>query len=857
MGAVYRATDTKLNRDVAIKVLPESFVEDADRMARFDREAKVLASLNHPNIAAIYGTEERALIMELVPGATLAERIAQGPIPVDEALGIARQIADALEYAHEKGIVHRDLKPANIKVTAEGEVKVLDFGLAKLAQAADSKSGNPADSPTLTMRATVAGTMLGTAAYMSPEQARGKSVDKRSDVWAFGCVLFEMITGEQAFRGETISDVLAAVMKEDPPLSAIPARLRRVVENCLRKDPRVRWRDIGDVRIALEECAAAPGPEAAPVRRRSQLAWIVAAALAMALIVTSILLWRRTRAVLHPLVRLTDDLVSSDSIALSPNGSCLAFVAERRLFVRFLENPKAISLPGTEGANLPFFSPDGESIGFFANGRLMKVAVQGGGAAVVLTDVSGAMGASWGEDGNIVFTPNNRSGLMRIPQAGGQPVPVTVLDPKKGEVTHRDPQVLPGSQAVLFTTGPSGNYDEATIEAQVLKTGERKTVYRGGYHGRYLESGHLIFVRRGTLFAAPMNLKRLELTGQPTPILYDVNSSPASARAAFDFSRAGNLVYLPAANIPFSLAWISASGQIERLSAPARPYREVSVSPDGTRLAVVIREGPISNLWVYDWKRDRFAPVTFGKGLVYGATWSPDGNHLTFASTGAGMSGAGIYWARADGVGQPELIRFGADVFARSNMETTVTLAASIHRIAFGNGRIWTAPLDFSDADRPKPGQPERFLTGPGGAGAAFSPDGHWLAYSSNESGRNEVSVAPFPGPGSKYLVSIGGGFFPVWSPKERQIFFFQAGSGPNDGRVMVAGYTVKGTSFEADRPRVWASRVPQGYYGLAPDGQRFAASIPSTDVSDQTSIAHVVFLLNFFDELRRRAPAK
>ncbi|HEY4580350.1 MAG TPA: protein kinase, partial [Candidatus Acidoferrales bacterium] len=544
MGEVYRAHDTRLNRDVALKVLPEAFARDRERMARFEREAKVLASLNHPNIAAIYGLEEsgpiRALVMELVEGPTLADRIRSGPVPVDETLPIARQIADAVEYAHDKNTIHRDLKPANIKVTAEGMVKVLDFGLAK-ALSDDPTDVDMSNSPTLSMAATRQGVILGTAAYMSPEQAKGKVADRRADVWAFGVVLYEMLAGKQLFSGETIPETLASVMKEEPALDKIPSNtppaIRNLLRRCLEKPVRRRVQHIGEVRIVLEDVlsgvALGPAePVAAQRKGRERLAWAAAVAL-FVLTTIAFAIGYVLRAPKPPQqTRLSAEIGADASLytatgasaILSPDGMRLALLAtasdqKRRIYIRSLDHLQATALSGTENATNPFFSPDGQWIGFFADGKLKKISVQGG-AAVTLCDVTTGVGGSWGDDGTIVFAPIQTSALSNVSSAGGSPQPLTTLDKQAGEITQRWPQVLPGSKAVLFTSDTGqGNYEDAEIVVYSVDSRQRKTVQRGGYYARYLLSGHVVYLHEGTLFALPFDLQRLEVTGQPAPIL--------------------------------------------------------------------------------------------------------------------------------------------------------------------------------------------------------------------------------------------------------------------------------------------------------------------------------------------------
>jgi protein kinase-like protein/WD40 repeat protein len=556
MGEVYQAHDTKLGRDVAIKVLPEAFAHDPERLSRFQREAKLLASLNHPNIATIHGLEEsngtHYLVMELVSGENLAERLKRdGAVPVEESLTIAKQIAEALETAHEKGIIHRDLKPANVKLTPEGKVKVLDFGLAK-AFAGDASTEDIGNSPTLSMAATMQGVILGTAAYMSPEQAKGKAVDKRTDIWAFGAVLYELLTGKQAFHGEDVSDILGAVLRMEPDWSRLPENtppaIHRLLHRCLQKDRRQRLQDATDVRFEIEDTIAAPkdsrATQAAPAST-SKLLLAVAAVMAIVAVVTSWVAWRATRPVeqaLRPLVRLDVDLgpdVSLGSPAgideiISPDGTRIVYVSQRRLFTRRLDQPNATELAGTQGANAPFFSPDGQWVAFFTSGKLQKISVDGG-SAIALCDAANAPGGSWGEDGNIIAALSSTNGLSRIPFAGGPPTPVTDL--QNGEITHRWPQILPGGKAVLFTASANATaFDGANIEVMSLADHRRKTLVRGGTFGRYLPSGHLVYVNRGTLFAVSFDVDRLEVHGTPAPVLDQIGYTTVQGSAQLDFS---------------------------------------------------------------------------------------------------------------------------------------------------------------------------------------------------------------------------------------------------------------------------------------------------------------------------------
>src|ERR1700674_1623195 len=658
MGEVYRARDTKLDREVAIKVLPAALAQDPERLARFEREAKVLAALNHPNIAQIYGLEQRALVMELVPGETL-----KGPLPLETALNYAKQIAEALEAAHEKGITHRDLKPANIMITPAGVGKVLDFGLAAVTQPSGASEGDPANSPTLTMRATQAGMIMGTAAYMSPEQASGKPVDKRADIWSFGVVLWEMLTGHRLFDGETISHVLADVLRGPIDFDKLPKEtpraIRDLLRRCLDRDVKNRLLDSGEARVALDKASAGgpsePGP-APKTPRRTVRSWAAAAAaLAVIAVVLGFALWRATRPVAHPLMNLSVDLgpdavlggagTSRVALILSPDGTRLVYRSRGGLSVRPLAQPKATPLAGTEGADDPFFSPDGQWVGFFAGGKLRKISVQGG-AAVTLCDAPSEHGGTWGEDGNIVFAPNPRGGLSRVSDSGGTPQPLTQLDQQKRELTHRDPLMLPGGQAVLFTASSNiTEYNEANLEVLSLKTGQRKTLQRGGFFGRYLPSGHLVYMQRGTLFAAPMDLKNLALTGPAVPLLDDVGTNPTEADGQFDFSRApsgpGTFVYVSGrvASAGWSIAWLDSTGKTQPLKTSPAQYFTPRFSPDGKRLAFSLNTNDIS---IYDLQRDTTSRLTFTPGPNNYPVWTPDGSGIVYRSLTGGVGN--LYW---------------------------------------------------------------------------------------------------------------------------------------------------------------------------------------------------------------------
>jgi serine/threonine-protein kinase len=860
MGEVWRATDTKLNREVAIKILPDAFAQNPDRLARFTREAQVLASLNHPNIAAIYGVEDRALIMELVPGATLAERIAQAPIAMEEVLPIAHQIAEALEYAHERGVIHRDLKPANIKVTRDGRVKVLDFGLAK-AMSNDTVPADPHSSPTLTMRATLAGVILGTAGYMSPEQARGQDVDRRADIWAFGVVLYQMLTGRQLFAGLTISDTLAAVLKTEPDLSPIPDQVRPIVERCLRKDPRRRWQAIGDVRLALEEGEpAAAGPVGAPAPR-PRIPWAIAALTTIALLVTCVFFWRAMRPVGHPLMRLNVDLGPdaltglSTTVALSPDGRRLVFPArgpdgKQQLATRLLDQAQTTLLPGTAGGQDPFFNPDGQWIGFFAEGKLKKMSVLGG-VPVTLCEAVNSRGGSWEEHGNIVAALDQLSRLSRVPESGGAPQRLTKL--ASGETTHRWPQLLPGGQAILFTTAHTAIVmEEADIAVMLLKSGVTKILHHGGYHGRYLPSGHLVYIHQGELFALVFDANRLETMGSPVPLVDEVAGNSVTGGGQFAFSQTGTLVYLAGkgASQSWPLVWLDSSGRIRPLLTTPGAYYHPHISPDGRRLALTeMTKG--QEILVYEIEREAMTRLTFD-GRSSSPVWSPDGKYIAFRSNSTPVS---ISLVRSDGGGESHRL-----LESQNNMVPS-SFSPDGRRLAYWETNpetgqdLWTLPVDTSDPDHPKAGKPEPFLRTPAEElGPVFSPDGHWIAYSSNESGIQELLVRPFPGPGGKWQISTGGGLNAFWSKNGQELFYETP-----DNRIMVVDYTAKGDSFTAGKPRRWCDRMifnpGARHLDLASDGKHFAVAAAPENAGPEKGSVHVVFLLNFFDELRRRIP--
>jgi serine/threonine-protein kinase len=876
MGEVYRATDTNLKRQVAIKVLPETLASEPDRLARFQREAELLASLNHPNIAHIYGVEKTAgtlaLVMELVEGPTLAELLAAGSrpqasagLPLPDALNIARQIAEALEAAHERGIIHRDLKPANIKVRDDGTVKVLDFGLAKaLDQSSVSSLQSPIGvtaSPTLTSPAlmTGAGLILGTAAYMAPEQARGRAVDKRADIWAFGCVLYEMVTGRRPFTGDDIGETLAAVIKEQPRTDDLPADVRPLIESCLEKDPKKRLRDIGDAWRILPAPHAIT-PQAVP--RSNWLPWTIAAA---ALAIAAALLVLRSLSTSTPPATGTPIRLDADvgvdvsrgagqgpTIAISPDGSRLAIVTpgadgKDHLALRLLGSSQTNALAGTEDAASPFFSPDGRSIAFFAGGKLKKISVEGG-APVVIGDAKNPRGGSWGEDGNIIFAAENRVGLSRVSAEGGEVTAATELDRKAGDNTNRYPQVLPGADAFLFQARPDNG--PFTIQAQSVRTGRRTTVLKDASEAHYVSSGYLLFVRQGALYSMPMDVKRLEVSGKPTPVVQDVRENGGNGWAYFDVSHAGTLVYVAATtSTDRTLAWVDSSGNVQPLPIPPGPYVGATASPDGTAFAFGADAGPDTALSVYDVSTNRMSRVVTIRGRVGNVIWAPDGKHLVY-SMGRDQTGGGVYWMRADGAGQPERLVDGPGWMIDS-------VSADGKRIGYWHAQkeygLWTMPLDVTDADRPKPGKPELFIASNAEIrGPAFSPDGRWAAYSSMESGKQELYVQPFPGGGGKWQISPGvgsGAGGAKWASGNR-LFYRSA-----DQRVHVVDYRAEGSSFSISLPRDWSNEIPSGALELSADGRRVLV-LRSADGSGPKPLSQVTFVLNFFDRSRSTAAA-
>jgi Tol biopolymer transport system component len=862
MGEVYRARDTSLHRDVALKVLPETGRADEDRVARFRREAQLLASLNHVHIAAIYGLEEsgpvQALVLELVEGPTLADRIAQGPVPIDEALPMAKQIAEALEAAHEQGIIHRDLKPANIKVRADGTVKVLDFGLAKVFDAAASGDGHdvPAsNSLAITSPAqSQVGAILGTAAYMSPEQARGKGVDRRADLWAFGCVLFEMLTGKPAFAGETFTDVVAAVVKNEPDWDALPpetgAPVRSLLRRCLQKDPTRRLQHAGDARVEIEEALAAPGPLAATPRastRARQLVHLAPWTIAIAALALYGAQLRRSTAdtATPPVVRLELNMphgvevghANSPSISFSRDGTQLAVVGTaggiRRVYLRRFDDFEMKPVPGTDGASVCTFSPDGRSVAFVGGDRVLRtVSVADGLVTTVVNNVNYAGGFVWGADGYLTFV--RQDGLWRVAAEGGAPEQLTTLDSAQQERLHAWPAAVADGRAILFTVVTDHDRTATHIDAVSTATKQRRRVLTNARTPMYTSSGHLLFFREQALVAAPFDAASLEVLGSHVAVLqnvaFDQLGSPSVAVSA-----SGSLAYVSAANATRRVVWVTRSGLEQSISDAVRAYQNPRLSPDGQRIVVEVTGG---ELWMHDVARGTFTVLTSGTTLGNTfAVWTPDGKHVAFRTIN------GFHVVSTDGSGEDRLLPNTTAADIPTSISPEGKLIAFIRPGADTSGDIVTMPLDGTGEPRPL------VVTRGYDGGGQFSPDGRWFAFVSNESGRFEVFIRPYPGPEGRVQVSTDGGTHPKWSANGLELFY-------RFGEKMMVVDVSTAPGLTLSRPRVLfeqryafgaAQTIPN--YDVTHDGQRFVM------IKDESSAGRLNVVLNWLDELKRLAP--
>jgi eukaryotic-like serine/threonine-protein kinase len=867
MGEVYRARDTKLGRDVAIKVLPEAFARDAERMARFQREAKVLASLNHPNIATIHGLEDsgntHALVMELVEGPTLADRIKKGSIPIDEALRIAKQICEALEYAHERGIVHRDLKPANVKVTTDDAVKILDFGLAKALEG-DAASMDISTSPTISRLATMQGVLLGTAAYMSPEQAKGKSVDRRADIWAFGCVLYEMLTGHQIFTGEAVTDTLASVIKEEPDWSRLPAgtpvRVRVLLQRCLQKDPKQRLRDIGDARISLDEVlSGAPDPAlagapqaAAPLWRRA-LPWAVALLLFVTLAPIAFLYFRQAPAAPAKLVRFQIPLPEkttfgiSGNFALSPDGRQLAFTAigadaVQRLWLRSFDSLEARVLSGADLGSNPtppfFWSPDSRFIAFEAHGELQKIDVSGG-PAQTLCDVRGEVGGSWNRDGVIIFA-ESPGPVMRVSADGGPATPVTAFDPSRGDITDVFPVFLPDGRHFIYIHNSAtpadggsfvGSLDAKPEEQPVKKLAGLPELYAPSSDPDY---GYLFSLRNGALVVQTFDNKRMEATGEPValdgqPSVVGVSTSDTGVLVY----RTGIQVHSdPEAIVQGQLTWFDRQGKtLGGLGDPGL-YRSLAISPDGKRVAFE-RVDPQTggrNIWLYELARGVATRFTFDPVWDSDPVWSPDGSRIAFAALRGGPTD--LYVKATNLSGQDELLFKSDDYKAPISWSPDGKFLLYESGTTEATSHVWALPLKGGPGDRkPVALVADNFAE----ASSRLSPNGRWIAYQSNESGRDEIYVQAFAissaagappavgTPTGKWQVSKGGGISPLWRRDGKELFYLSP-----DGMAMAVEVSGSG-GFQAGVPKT-LFKVPSGvvYWDVTSDGKRFLMPAPS-----------------------------
>jgi serine/threonine protein kinase len=873
MGEVYRARDPRIGRDVAIKVLPEDFADDPDRLARLRREAQVLGSLNHPHIAAIYGLEDQngvtALVLELIEGPTLADRIAQGPLPVDEALPMAKQIAEALEAAHECGVIHRDLKPANIKLTPNGSAKVLDFGLAK-ALDAEGASQSASLSPTLSLHATHAGVILGTAAYMSPEQARGRVVDKRTDIWAFGCVLYEMLTGRRAFEGEDASETMAFVITKEPDWNALPAwtpaSIQKLLRRCLQRTRSKRLADIGDAKLEIEDAITDPHvPNTAPatvVRPQKGRTLLLSASVIAVAILSAAAMWgldvfkvQEPSAVMRFVIAPSpgDSLsavVPDRPLAISPDGKHIVYVGRDGLLVRRIDRIDATLVPGPT-VRSPFISADSKWVGFFASGELRKIALSGGSAIPICRFAGGPRGASWAPDNTIVFATTDRNtGLLRVPSGGGEPLTLTTPDKSRRELDHLFPFVLPNGRGVLFTVTKSVTNENSQIAVFDYKTRTYKILIENGSQPEFVEGGYLVYMASKTLRAVRFDADRFEVTGDPIAIPDDVGMF-ASGAAAYSVSRSGTIVYAPNAVTGFgatrSLVWVDRQGHEEAAGVPPRGYYALRLSPDGARVAVDVRDQE-NDIWIWHIVRRTLTKLTFSPALDVFPVWTPDGHRVVFSSTRSGTQQ--LYSQAADGTGTSTLLRtVDGNQFVGSVAPDGKTLVVVQNAPATGND-IFKVTLDANDSG-------EVLIQTPAAEGPAeLSMDGRWLAYQSDESGQDEIYVRPFPDvDGGRWQVSPSGGRKALWSKDGRELFYWDF-----DDTLMSVPIE-PATTFRFGTPTklfqgTYVSAVQARSYDVTRDGKRFLVikEIPQAD--GDVARAPLIVVVNWVEELRERFTA-
>ena len=872
MGEVYRARDTKLKRDVAIKILPEDFVQDPERLVRFEREAHLLASLNHPNIGAIYDLGElnstKFFVLELVPGETLADLIARGPVPVDEALAICRQIADALEAAHDKGLIHRDLKPANIKITPEGKVKVLDFGLGKLSDR-EGAAATLSQSPTLmTARASIEGVIVGTAAYMSPEQTRGREIDRRSDIWSFGCVAFELLTGKQAFEGETVSDLFASILRSEPDWSALPATVpesvRLLLKRCLQKDVRRRLQHIGEARIAMDD-AAVPGTATVASRvttvasPRRRTLWIVgAAALSLVVIGLTVVLTLHYRPI--PEMRVVQLEVAPPPggafeqgagviftvPTISPDGRHLAFTARDPsgkvlLWVRPLDSSSQRSFPGTEGAAFPFWSPDSQSIAFYAQQKLKKIDLAGG-PPQTICDAGNFRRGTWNRDNIILFAEGNKTTLQRVAASGqGKPIEVTQLS--RGQMAHRSPWFLPDGRHFLYYAA-QGTAETSGVFVGALDSPDTKRLLPADSGAVYSGTGDLLFVRQGTLLRQPFDVKKLEISGDPVPVAEHIPVN--STVGAFSVSDNGVLTYRSAVTEEqVILTWIERSGKvIETVGTPAE-YRGVDLSPDGKRIAVHRHEGDGGDIWIFEPSHGPMSRLTFEPARENSSpVWSRDGTHLVYSAVQNGRWH--IYQKPATGNSNEEQL-----------VETDLNTAPMswspdgkrvLLRVVDNNTQGDQSLFSFDDKKiTPFIKAPDNDLWG------QISPDGNWVAYASNQTGRYEIYVRSFPAGTAQYQISADGGTFPRWRQDGKELFFLTVG-----GRSRMASVKINasGSNFKFERP---VELFDTGYvnfshsggtflpWAVSPDGQQFLIPRPEhPESANGSAVTPITVIVNW-----------